>query len=44
MVLGATEALGFIGCEKFNAGTIVENDFTVVAVPSLEHFIAAQNS
>jgi hypothetical protein len=44
VVLWATEALGFISREKFNARTVVENDLTVVAVPSLEHSVSTQNA
>jgi hypothetical protein len=43
-MLRATEALGFIGREKFNSGTVVKDDFTVVAVPSLEHSVSTQNA
>jgi hypothetical protein len=44
MVLRSTEALGFVSREKFNSGTVVENDLTVVAVPSLEHSVSTQNA
>jgi hypothetical protein len=44
MVLRSTEALGFIRRKEFYSRTVVENDLTVVAVPSLEHSVSTQNA
>ena len=44
VVLGATETLRFVSREKFNSGTVGEDDFTVVAVPSLKHSVSTQNA
>jgi hypothetical protein len=43
-MLWATEALGFIGRKEFYSGTVVEDDLTVVAVPSLKHSVSTQNA
>jgi hypothetical protein len=44
MVLRASKALRLIGREKFNARAVVQDYFSVVAVPSLKHLIAAKDS
>jgi hypothetical protein len=44
MVLRTSKALRLIGREKFNAGAVVKDYFSVVAVPSLKHLVAAKDS
>jgi hypothetical protein len=44
MVLRASKALRLIGREKFNSGTVVKDDFTVVAVPGFKHSVTAKDS
>ena len=44
MVLRASKALRLIGREKFYSGAVGQDYLAVVAVPSLEHFIAAKDT